>query len=146
MESLKTISKLVHNKRLSMNITMDVLASRAGISRATLSAIESGGESYSVNSLLKVLNVLGISFNVEKEAKAKLSKQRASRTNTKKDKLINDFIILCIEHYAKTHRVAPDILYSRMKERGILDYLKEWYDDLHGYSFDYIDQEIEAML
>ena len=144
MNELKSLGKTIKFKRLALNLRMDDVARQADISRATLWAIEKGQDGYSISTLIKVLNILSLSFNVSNGSKA--TRDRASRENTARDKKINRFVIMCIEQYALCINENSDIVYKQMKERGIIKELVDDYDDLHGMSFAYLNDYIDSLL
>ncbi|MBO4286176.1 MAG: DUF3791 domain-containing protein [Bacilli bacterium] len=124
---------------------MDDLARKAGITRQTLSSIENGLDNYSFSSLLKVLNVLEISLMID-DNNVKPSRQRASRINKKLDKTINRFIVMCVEQYAESIKQPSYTVYPKMKQKGVIDYLKSDYEDMHGMSTEYINDFIHGLL
>ena len=141
----KTIGNVIKEKRLSLNMRMDDLARKAGITRQTLGSIENGLDNYSFSSLLKVINVLGISLTIE-SIDGKSSRKRATRVNKKIDKTINRFLVACIEQYAESINQPSYIVYQQMKQNGVIDYLKSDYEDMHGMSTEYINDFISGML
>ena len=141
----KTIGNVIKEKRLSLNMRMDDLARKAGITRQTLGSIENGLDNYSFSSLLKVINVLGISLTIDSND-GKPSRKRATRINKKLDKVINRFIVMCIEQYAESINQPSYIIYSQMKQKGVIDYLKSDYEDMHGMSTEYINDFIRGMI
>ena len=142
----KMIGSIVKNKRLNMNISMEELANKVGISRATLWAIEKGEKNYSFSSLLNVMNELdllvAVNNNVEPAKKA-----RASRYATAREKRINRFVIMCIEQYASHINKNSKESYVLLENNNILSELENDYEDLHGMSTewlnDYLDKRIE---
>lgn len=62
--ALRSLGEHVGNWRRLQGLTASLLAQRAGISRDTLRAIESGRGTTSVESLIRVLRGLGISETV----------------------------------------------------------------------------------
>lgn len=141
-----TIGNKIKNKRLSLNMRMDDLAREAGITRQTLGSIENGKDNYSFSSLLKVLEVLDMSLDVSSKDTAKANRNRATRANTIFDKKINRFIIICVEQYAEYAKQPSYILYQEMKQKGVIDWLKSDYEDMHGMSTVYINDFIEEMM
>ena len=125
---------------------MDDLARKAGITRQTLSSIENGLDGYSFSSLLKVLNALNISLKIDNDDVSRPSRQRATRINKKLDKVINRFIVMCIEQYAESINQPSYIIYSQMKQKGVIDYLKSDYEDMHGMSTEYINDFIRGTI
>lgn len=146
MSELLLIGKTIKEKRLSLNLRMDDVANRAGITRMTLWAIERGKSGYSAHSLFKVMNVLGLSFNIENNGLNDSKRNRATRINTVLDKKINRFIVMCIEQYALSVNERSDVVYQIMYDKGIIDELTNDYEDLHGMSFTYLNDYIKSLL
>ena len=146
MKELKNLGKLIKKKRLALNMRMDDVARKADITRATLWSIEKGLGNCSINSLIKVLNVLGISFSFDSTQSDNTKRHRASRTNTLLDKKINRFIIMCVEQFASySNRSSADV-YKEMNDCGVINELRNDYEDLHGMSTTYINEYINAFL
>lgn len=56
------------------------------------------------------------------------------------------FIVFCIENY-KVHRsLSGKQVYDLFSQRGVLDYLREFYDVLHTTGYQYINQDIDRYL
>ena len=146
MDELVIFGRAIKEKRLSLNLRMDDVAERAGITRATLYAIEKGSENYTVSSLLKVIDVLGMSLEINSDQNQLLNRDRASRANTVLDKKINRFVIMCIEQYAYSVKKSSSEIYKRMLEKGVLEELTNDYEDLHGMSTLYINEYINSLL
>ena len=140
------IGKAIKNIRLSNNMRMDDLARKAGITRQTLSSIENGLDNYSFSSLLKVMDVLGISLTIDNKCDNKSTRKRATRMNKKYDKTVNRFIVMCVEQYAESIKQPSYVIYPLMKQKGVIDYLKIDYEDMHGMSTEYINDFIHGML
>ncbi|MBE6133410.1 MAG: DUF3791 domain-containing protein [Erysipelotrichaceae bacterium] len=140
------IGKVVKEKRLSLNMRMDDLASKTGITRQTLGSIENGASSYSFSSLLKVLGALDISLTVNSIKDAKTKRDRATRINTKLDKKVNRFLIMTIEQYAESINSPSNDVYTRMKKKDLINLIKDDYEDLHGMSTVYLNDYIGALL
>ena len=145
METLLNLGSIIKKKRLSLNKRMDDVASEANITRATLWTIEKGNNNYSIESLMRVLNVLDLSVCVNGSIKNE-RRHRATRTNSLLDKKINRFIIMCVEQYADSVNKSSGQVYREMKQKGILDELFNDYEDLHGMSFVYLNDYIDALL
>ena len=145
MDDIREIGNRIREKRLSLNMRMSDVANSSNITRATLSSIENGNGNYSINSLYRVLNVLGMTLSIDNEI-YKNERERASRLNTKRDKIINRFIIMCVEQYAVYINKGSDEVYKIMKENNIIDELINDYEDLHGMSTIYINEHISKML
>ena len=145
MEKVLSLGKTIKRKRLSLNLRMDDVAGRANITRATLWSIEKGEGNCSISTLFKVLDVLGLSLELNNDSK-KMNRNRATRINTLLDKKINRFIIMCVEQYAKSINESSDVAYKRMKECGVLDDLTNDYEDLHGMSTVYLNDYIDSLV
>lgn len=143
MNDIKSIGLAIKDKRLSLNLRMDDVAREANITRATLSAIENGKGNCSINTILKILDILGLSFTLGD--KEKVSRSRASRTNTLLDKKINRFILVTIGQYAKHLGCSTYEIYDELKDKGVLYELKYDYEDLHGMSTMYLNDYIDAI-
>ena len=139
------IGKTIKDKRLSLNMRMDDLASKAGITRQTIGSIENGASSYSFSSLLKVLSILDISLTISSND-AKTSRDRATRINTKLDKKINRFLVMTIEQYADSIGSRSCDVYIRMKKKKLINLIRDDYEDLHGMSTIYLNDYIGALL
>ena len=140
------IGKTIKDKRLSLNMRMDDLANKAGITRQTLGSIEKGASSYSFSSLLEVLSILGISLTISSSNDAKTNRDRATRINTKLDKKINRFLVMTIEQYADSIGSRSCDVYIRMKKKKLIDLIRDDYEDLHGMSTIYLNDYIGALL
>lgn len=145
MEALLSLGTIVKKKRLSLNKRMDDVANEANITRATLWSIEKGNSNYSIESLMRVLSVLDLSLDVSGGV-AKSNRHRAKRINTRLDKKINRFIIMCVEQYADSANKSSRQVYQEMKQKGVIDELVNDYEDLHGMSFTYLNDYIDALL
>lgn len=144
MEKVVKLGNIIKQKRLNINMTMDECAKKAGITRATLSSIENGTSNCSISTMFKVLDVLELSFAIDNVNNA--NRQRASRINTALNKKINKFIIMCVEEYAAYIDKSSRETYSEMKDKGVIDELKNDYEDLHGFSTVYLNEYIAALL
>ena len=67
-KELSNLGDRIRLARLRRNISMGLLSERAGISRPTLSAIESGEPGPSMGSYVSVLKVLGLHQDLSKVA------------------------------------------------------------------------------
>lgn len=133
MENIDKIGQLIKNARLSQNLTMEYVAKKANITRATLSSIENGSTKCSLQTLIDILNVLDLNLEINSINKTH-NRNRATRTNTLLDKKINRFIIMCIEQYAHSQKKNSKNIYNKLRNKGIIDELKNDYEDLHGMS------------
>lgn len=144
MINLVEIGKIIKKKRLSLNMTMDFVAAKAKITRATLSNIEKGTANCSISLFLRLLDILDLDLsitNLDEESK----RIRATRTNKLLDKKLNEFIIMAIEEYADSINEDSAIVYKELNEKGILDELKNDYIDLHGYSSVALNEHISYL-
>lgn len=64
-KTLLNMGENVKLARLRRELSAEQVAERAGIARSTLSAIENGASSVSLENLLKVLSVLGLEGDLE---------------------------------------------------------------------------------
>ena len=144
MENKVDIGKKIKNKRLILNLRMDDVAKQVGITRSTLWSIENGKGHYTIDTLLKLLSVLNMSISLDKQEEK--TRIRATRTNTVLDKKINRFIIMCVEQYAASVNKSSGITYNELNEAGIIDELKEDYEDMHGMSTYSINEYINKRL
>ncbi len=138
------LGNIIRQKRLNINMTMDECAKKAGITRATLSSIENGTSNCSISTMFNVLDILELSFATSNTKNA--NRQRASRINTILNKKINNFIIMCVEEYAAYIDKSSRETYVEMKDKGIIEELKNDYEDLHGFSTLYLNEYISALL
>lgn len=145
MEQLKELGRAIKQKRLAENLTMDYLASKANISRATLWSIEKGNSNCSIKAVFKILDLLGLSISINNQENDN-TRERAQRLNTSYDKKTNRFLIMCIEEYASSLSISSGAAYKSMKEKGVIESLKNDYEDLHGYSQSYINDYISSLM
>ena len=146
MENYVLIGKTIKDKRLTLNLRMDDVAKAADITRSTLWSIEKGNGNCSFISLLKVLDVLGLSFTINEPNKIESARSRATRINTKNDKKINRFVIMCIEQYTASKGKNSSEIYKEMLDKGVVDELTNDYEDLHGMSTEYLNDYIDSLL
>lgn len=61
---------------------------------------------------------------------------------------INRFIVMCVEQYASNVNQSSNVIYSTLNKAGIIDELKEDYEDMHGMSTysinEYIGKRLDA--
>lgn len=145
MENKYEIGEIIKNKRLQLNLRMDDVAREVGITRSTLWLIENGNGNYTIDILLKLLRVLNLSININAQENDTCRK-RASRTNSVLDKKINRFIIMCVEQYASSINQGSDIVYRKLNESGIINELKDDYEDMHGMSTYSLNEYINKRL
>ena len=147
MENKVEIGSKIKEQRLYLNLTMDEVCKKVDITRSTLWSIESGKGNYSIDVLLKILELLNISLSLD-SSNAEPIRIRASRINTALDKKINRFLIMCIEQYASfTNKSSRDV-YVAMSKKGVIKDLIDDYEDMHGMSTyslnEYIDKRIRG--
>lgn len=146
MSNMLEIGNVIKEKRLSQNLRMEDLARNANTTRATLWAIEKGTANCSIETLLRVMDVLGLELAVYNSSSSKPPRNRASKINTVLSRRINRFLIMCLMQYAASTGSSSKDLYKRMQETGILDEIEEDYEDLHGMSTIYLNDYIKARL
>ena len=144
MKNKVTFGEKIKNKRLQLNLSMDFVAQKAGITRSTLWAIENGSGNYTIDALFSVLNCLKISINLN--GNEECNRKRATRTNSSLDKKINRFIVMCIEQYALNTNQSSGLVYKKLSKAGIIKELKDDYEDMHGMSTYSINEYIGKRL
>ena len=146
MENKLQIGERIKNKRLQLNLRMDDVAKEVGVTRSTLWSIENGNGNYTIDVLLKVLSFLKMSINIDAQEQG--TRRRATRTNSALDKKINRFIIMCVEQYASSINQSSSATYKKLNDAGIIDELKDDYEDMHGMSTyslnEYISKRLEG--
>ena len=65
---------------------------------------------------------------------------------TEKDKIVNRFIVMCIEQYAEYVNQPSSVVYQEMKKEGVINWLRDDYEDMHGMSTLYINDFIYSCL
>ena len=147
MEYKCEIGKKIKEQRLNLNLSMDEVAQKIGVTRTTLWSIENGSGNYSIDSLIKLSNLLNLSIEIDSPNK-KNKRKRASRINSKLDKKINRFIIMSIEQYASSANKSSQETYRLLNKYGIIKELVDDYEDMHGMSTylinEYIDKRLEG--
>lgn len=144
MRSKFEIGKKIKNKRLELNLRMDDVAKEVGITRSTLWSIENGKGNYTIDTLLKLLDVLNLSIDIETQEYS--VRKRATRTIKILDKKINRFIVMCVEQYASSVNQSSGTIYNELDKAGIIDELKDDYEDMHGMSTYSINEYISRRL
>ena len=71
---------------------------------------------------------------------------KGSRRNLKYERNVNRFIIFTVEQYAKHINKNSSTTYALLKEYGILDELKDDYEDLHGFSVEYLNYYFDGII
>ena len=146
MKTKIEIGEKLKSKRLQLNLRMDDVARKVGITRSTLWSIENGNGNYTIDTLLKLLDCLNMSIDIDMQ---ELSfRKRATRTNSTLNKKINRFIVMCIEQYASYVNQSSSDVYNNLYRNGIIDELKNDYEDMHGMSTyslnEYIDKRLSG--
>ena len=144
MDNKLEIGKKIKNKRLQLNLRGEDVARAVGISRSTLIAIEKGDANYTIDTFLNLMNFLDMHFTIDNQENS--VKKRATRINKKIDKKINRFIIMCVEQYASRINESSKNTYIKLSDAGIIDELKEDYEDMHGMSVYSINEYISKRL
>ena len=132
MENKFQIGEKIKSKRLQLNLRMDDVARKVGITRSTLWAIENGNGNYTIDSILKLLSFLNMSIDINAQEQG--ARKRATRVNRVLDKKINRFIVMCVEQYASFVSKSSKTIYEQLNKSGIIDELKYDYEDMHGMS------------
>lgn len=144
MENKYKIGNKIKNKRLQLNLRMEDVAKEVGITRSTLWAIENGSGNYSIDTLLKLFSFLKMNIEIDDEEQG--DRRRATRTNSALEKKINRFIVMCVEQYASSVNQSSGVIYSRLNKAGIIDELKDDYEDMHGMSTYSLNEYISKRL
>lgn len=144
MKSKFEIGKKLKNKRLALNLRMDDVAKEVGVTRSTLWAIENGSGNYTIDILLRLVSFLNMSIDIDTQTQG--TRKRATRTNTALDKKINRFIVMCVEQYASSVNQSSRTIYNELNKAGIIDELKDDYEDMHGMSTYSINEYISRRL
>lgn len=144
MKSKFEIGKKLKNKRLALNLRMDDVAKEVGVTRSTLWAIENGSGNYTIDILLRLVSFLNMSIDIDTQTQG--TRKRATRTNSALDKKINRFIVMCVEQYASSVNQSSGTIYNELNKAGIIDELKDDYEDMHGMSTYSINEYISRRL
>ena len=146
MESKFEIGEKIKNKRLQLNLRMDDVAKEAGITRSTLWSIENGNGNYTIDALFRLLNFLNMSIDINTQIQG--NRKRATRINSALDKKINRFIVMCVEQYAYSVNKSSGAIYYELNKAGVIDELRDDYEDMHGMSTyslnEYIDKRLQG--
>ena len=145
METKLELGRRVKNKRLELNLRMNDVAKEVGIARATLWSIENGKGNYSIDSLIKLLGLLDLSFEIGSTEDIP-SRKRATRAVSLLDKKVNRFIVMCVEQYASFVQKSSRSVFKALNEKGIIKELEGDYEDMHGMSVDEINEYIAKKL
>lgn len=146
MKKLLLLGNAIKEKRLALNIRMDDLARKADITRATLWSIEKGTSNCSIRTVFKLMDALGLNFNLANQQSDNNVRNRATRINTLLDKKINRFVIMCVEQYALSKNKSSGQTYKEMLKSGVVKELENDYEDLHGMSTPYLNDYIESLM
>ena len=146
MTQLQQIGQTIKECRLAKNLRMEDVAREANISRVTLSNIEKGTDNYSISAMVNVLKVLDLYLELGNVIGKNQGRERATRLVTAFDKKVNHFVVFCIEEYAESVHKPSEIVYKEMKNAGIISYLINDYEDLHGMSTPFLNQFISGLL
>lgn len=144
MESKFEIGTKIKNKRLQQNLRMDEVAKEVSITRSTLWSIESGNGNYTIDTLLKLVSFLNMSIDIGTQEQG--NRIRATRTNSALDKKINRFIVMCVEQYASSVNQGSGFVYDKLNKAGIIDELRDDYEDMHGMSTYSLNEYINKRL
>ena len=146
MTQLQQIGQTIKECRLAKNLRMEDVAREAKISRVTLYNIEKGTENYSISAMMNVLKVLDLYLDLGNVVSKSRERERATRLITAYDKKINHFVVMCVEQYAASINQPSEIVYKRMMDSGVVSYLINDYEDLHGMSTPFLNQFIGGLL
>ena len=144
MNNKVEIGKKIKNKRLQLNLRMDDVARNVGITRSTLWSIENGNGNYTIDVLLNILDFLNMPINIDSTEISE--RRRSTRKNTVLDKKINRFIIMCVEQYASYANLSSGDAYNKLNKNGIINELKNDYEDMHGMSTLMLNEYINKRL
>ena len=144
MESKFEIGQKLKNKRLELNLRMDDVAKEVGITRSTLWSIENGNGNYTIDTLLRLLSFLNMSIDITTQIQG--NRKRATRTNSALDKKVNRFIVMCVEQYASSVNKSSGTIYNKLNKAGVIDELRDDYEDMHGMSAYSINEYIGKRL
>lgn len=146
MSNLEKLGQSIKERRLSLNLRMEDVARKAGITRATLWSIEKGSGKSSMSSLFAIMNVLGMNFSIDDVKHDAEYRVRATRRNSALDKKINHFVIMCVQQYASASNEPSYLVYKKMSDYGVIKDLVDDYEDLHGMSTAYLNDYIATIL
>ena len=135
--------EVIRAVRLGKNMTMQELAQEVGITRATLSAIENGSSKCTFETILSICNVLGLKITIDNNNE-KTERKRATRKNLKRERDINNFLVMCVEMYAYHINQPSHEVFKKLENSEVLQLLIDDYDELHGYSPEYINDLIDT--
>lgn len=141
----KLIGQEIKQHRLALNLSMDYVAHKANITRATLWAIEKGKSNSSFSTYLRLMKLLGLSLELRKSSTLN-ARFRATRRITALDKKINEFIIMCVELYASYKNKNASVIYRLFKKNGLIDLLNSDYEDMHGMSVNSLNEYFDVSL
>lgn len=145
MLDLKALGKQIREVRLMKNFSMEEIAQKANITRATLAEIENGNPRCAIGSYINVMSILEIDLLLSSKTKSK-KRKRATRKILKSDKKINHWVVFTIELYAQHIDKSSDTVYKKLEKTGLIDMLYKDYEDLHGMSPEYINDFLDGCL
>ncbi len=145
MQRLLELGTEIRHRRIAYNLSMDDVAKKAGITRATLTEIEKGNEKCSIGSYFRVMDILDIDVSFIKTYSIP-KRKRVTRRNTAYQKKINQFVIICVEMYAKHINKPSNEVYFLLLTSGLLNILRDDYEDMHGFGFEYINDYTDKYL
>ena len=146
MTQLQQIGQTIKACRLAKNLRMEDVARKANISRVTLYNIEKGTDNYSISSMVNVLKVLDLYLELGNAISKNQTRERASRVITALDKKVNHFVVFCVEQYAGFINKPSEVVYKEMNDAGVISYLINDYEDVHGMSTPFLNQFIGGLL
>lgn len=121
--SIENIGLMIRNERLRKGLTQEELGERVGVGKAQISKIESG-KGLTIKTVTKVLDALGMSASVVLQ-------------NTQTiDKNVIAYVVAAISEFAKTHHISVREANNYLIRFKGLDFLTEYYDAEHLFSFE----------
>ncbi|MCQ2796126.1 MAG: DUF3791 domain-containing protein [Bacilli bacterium] len=141
----KLIGQEIKQHRLALNLSMDYVAHKANITRATLWSIEKGKSNSSFSTYLRLMKLLGLSLELRQSSTLN-ARFRATRRITALDKKINEFIIMCVELYASYKNKNASEIYRLFKKNGLINLLNSDYEDMHGMSVNSLNEYFDVSL
>lgn len=145
MMNIKSLGKQIRETRLLKNFSMEEVASKAEITRATFSEIENGNPKCAIGSYLKVMSILDMDLSFT-TFHSRGNRKRATRKILKADKKINHWVVFTIELYAEHVGKTSNAVYKVLEKTKLLDLLYSDYEDLHGMSPEYINDYLDGCL
>ena len=62
-----TIGEIIRNRRKELNMTQEDLIRKSGVSRPTISTIESGVHDGNIRTIMRIFNALGLELSVRRK-------------------------------------------------------------------------------